>query len=103
MEDKKKDVMEYIAGHFPGAALKYEMKCISKPKFRTDFKIFVSVCNFLRETYQELLTYYVPPSNETKWSKMFGLIESAKESLEIEDYSIKQTSLEQVFLAMAKL
>lgn len=62
---------------------------------------FLFACNFFREAYQELFTYFVPPSNETKWSKMFGLLESAKGSLQIEDYSIQQTSLEQVFIKMA--
>lgn len=78
------------------------MKCIRMQHFKRAIRFILSVFNFSRETYQELLTYYVPPSGETKWSKMFGLIESAKDYLQIEDYSIKQTSLEQVFLAMAK-
>lgn len=49
-----------------------------------------------------MLMYYVPPSDEVKWSSMFGLMESAKKSLNIEDYSISQTSLEQVFLSLTK-
>lgn len=34
---------------------------------------------------------------------MFGLMEAAKKQLHIEDYSISQTSLEQVFLSLTKL
>lgn len=49
-----------------------------------------------------MLTYYVPPSDNMKWSIMFGLMETAKETLRIEDYSISQTSLEQVFLSFTK-
>lgn len=49
-----------------------------------------------------MLTYYVPPSDNLKWSAMFGLLETAKKSLNIEDYSISQTSLEQVFLSFTK-
>lgn len=33
---------------------------------------------------------------------MFGLMEIARRNLEIEDYSISQTSLEQVFLSFTK-
>lgn len=49
-----------------------------------------------------MLTYYIPPNNALKWSSMFGLMESAKKTLNIEDYSISQTSLEQVFLSFTK-
>lgn len=33
---------------------------------------------------------------------MFGLMEDAKDRIDIEDYSISQTSLEQVFLSFTK-
>lgn len=49
-----------------------------------------------------LLTYFIPKS-DLKWSTMFRLMEDAKVSLNIEDYSLSQTSLEQVFLSFAKL
>lgn len=49
-----------------------------------------------------MLTYYVPPTETLKWSSMFGLMETAKKTLHIEDYSISQTSLEQVFLSFTK-
>lgn len=44
----------------------------------------------------------MPPNNRLKWSSMFGLMEIGKETLHIEDYSISQTSLEQVFLSFTK-
>ncbi|XP_055298016.1 phospholipid-transporting ATPase ABCA3-like isoform X5 [Sitodiplosis mosellana] len=56
----------------------------------------------LKEEYLGLLTYYVPPNNKLRWSSMFGLMETAKQTLHIEDYSISQTSLEQVFLSFTK-
>ncbi|XP_069685343.1 phospholipid-transporting ATPase ABCA3-like isoform X4 [Periplaneta americana] len=53
------------------------------------------------EEYQGLLTYCI--SNPTiTWSKMFGIMEKAKRELNIEDYSLGQTSLEQVFLTFTK-
>ncbi|XP_035791057.1 ATP-binding cassette sub-family A member 3-like [Anopheles albimanus] len=55
----------------------------------------------LKEEYQDLLTYYIR-ANNMKWSQIFGIMERAKQWLNIEDYSIGQTSLEQVFLAFTK-
>ncbi|XP_067006390.2 phospholipid-transporting ATPase ABCA3 isoform X2 [Anabrus simplex] len=55
----------------------------------------------LREEYQGLLTYYINNNNLT-WARMFGLMEAAKQQLSIEDYSLGQTSLEQVFLTFTK-
>lgn len=41
---------------------------------------------------------------DLKWFELFGILEEAKadSSLNIEDYSIGQTSLEQVFLSFTK-
>lgn len=36
------------------------------------------------------------------WSRMFGIMEYAKQSLEVEDYTISQTTLEQIFLQFTK-
>ncbi|XP_068631845.1 phospholipid-transporting ATPase ABCA3-like [Battus philenor] len=55
----------------------------------------------LMEEYQGLLTYYLP-DRSVAWSKMFGLLERAKEDYEIEDYCISQTTLEQIFLQFTK-
>ncbi|XP_044269295.1 phospholipid-transporting ATPase ABCA3-like isoform X2 [Tribolium madens] len=56
----------------------------------------------LKERYQELVSYeLVNPKNLTL-SRMFGVIEASKQQLQIEDYSLGQCSLEQVFLSFAK-
>nr|CAD7448665.1 unnamed protein product [Timema bartmani] len=49
----------------------------------------------LREEREGLMTYYIANTTLT-WSKMFGMMEEAKTRLSIEDYSLGQTSLEQV-------
>ena len=49
----------------------------------------------------DILTYHIPSVN-LKWSHMFGRMEDAKEKLNISDYSLGQTSLEQVFLFFTK-
>ncbi|XP_058833503.1 phospholipid-transporting ATPase ABCA1-like isoform X2 [Topomyia yanbarensis] len=55
----------------------------------------------LKEEYQDLLTYYIR-SQHMKWSEIFGIMENSKRTLNVEDYSIGQTSLEQVFLSFTK-
>jgi ATP-binding cassette subfamily A (ABC1) protein 3 len=47
------------------------------------------------EEYEGLLTYRITNPTLT-WSTMFGMMERAKCQLNIEDYSLGQTSLEQV-------
>ena len=56
----------------------------------------------LKEEYYDMLTFNIP-SRIIKWSEIFGILESAKERLNIDDYSIGQSSLEQVFLSFTKL
>ena len=59
-------------------------------------------CHFhFREEHQDSLTFHIAQSS-MKWSTMFGLMETAKQTLEIEDYALGQTSLEQVFLFFTK-
>lgn len=49
----------------------------------------------------DIANYHIPVTN-VKWSHMFGLMEEAKVRLNISDYSLGQTSLEQVFLFFTK-
>ncbi|XP_008193592.2 phospholipid-transporting ATPase ABCA1 isoform X1 [Tribolium castaneum] len=55
----------------------------------------------LKERYQELVTYHLV-NEKMSLSQMFGLIEGSRRQLSIEDYSLGQCSLEQVFLSFAK-
>ncbi|XP_065364636.1 phospholipid-transporting ATPase ABCA3-like isoform X2 [Calliphora vicina] len=55
----------------------------------------------LQEEYQGILTFYIPLSS-IKWSKIFGLMERNRDELNVEDYSISQTTLEEIFLDFAK-
>lgn len=48
-----------------------------------------------------MLTFYIP-LQDLKWSEIFGIIESHREELHVEDYSISQTTLEEIFLEFAK-
>lgn len=53
----------------------------------------------LKEVYNGLLTYYIP--QKQMLSRVFQLIESNKKNLNIEDYLITQTRLEEIFLDFA--
>ncbi|VEN51582.1 unnamed protein product [Callosobruchus maculatus] len=56
----------------------------------------------LSEKYQDMLTYKIT-GTEIPWSKIFSILEGARRSIkDIEDYSLTQSSLEQVFLSFAK-
>ncbi|XP_053607354.1 ATP-binding cassette sub-family A member 2-like isoform X2 [Plodia interpunctella] len=55
----------------------------------------------LMEEYQGLLTYYLP-DRSIAWSRLFGIMERAKRDQAVEDYSISQTTLEQIFLQFTK-
>lgn len=54
-----------------------------------------------REEYYDLLTFHVP-AHDIKWSQIFGTLENARKELNIEDYSIAQATLEQIFLLFTK-
>ena len=48
-----------------------------------------------------MLSFHIPIS-DIKLSLMFGIIENAKEELNIADYSLSQTSIGQVFLYLSR-
>lgn len=57
--------------------------------------------NIYRDESQGILTYIVPVE-KIVWSNVFGVMENAKDSLNIEDYAISQSSLESVVLMFVK-
>jgi ATP-binding cassette subfamily A (ABC1) protein 3 len=54
----------------------------------------------LKEEHQSMVTYQIPSGKS--WAHVFGSIEKAKQQMDIEDYSVTQTTLEQVFLNFAR-
>jgi ATP-binding cassette, subfamily A (ABC1), member 3 len=58
--------------------------------------IFIS-----REEYHDRLTFVVP-QEDVKWSEIFGMLQKAKFQFAIDDYSVGQSSLEQIFLSFAQ-
>lgn len=58
--------------------------------------------SIIQESHKNLFEYILP-FNDTKLSEMFGKLEEARELLSIKDYSVSQTTLDQVFINFAKL
>lgn len=55
---------------------------------------------FFRENYQGRLTFHIPMT--MSWSRMFGVMERNRARLRIENYSLSQGTLEEVFLSFTK-
>ena len=70
------------------AAQLYEIQNRVKQKFELAM---------LKEKYMDLLTFHIT-SNILKWSEVFGIMKQLKQEIQINDFSITQMSLEQVFL-----
>jgi len=56
----------------------------------------------LKDYHQGMVHYHLPQSNDLTWAQIFGIMEEAKQRYSIEDYSVGQTTLEQVFLNFAR-
>lgn len=57
--------------------------------------------SFLKDYHEGMLSYQVKTAG-LSWSRIFGTIEEAKDKLDIEDYSVSQTTLEQLFVSFAR-
>uniref|UniRef100_A0A8C2W134 ATP binding cassette subfamily A member 3 n=1 Tax=Chinchilla lanigera TaxID=34839 RepID=A0A8C2W134_CHILA len=69
------------------------------------FKAFVDLTfpgSVLEDEHQGMVHYHLPGHN-LSWAKVFGILEKAKEKYGVDDYSVSQISLEQVFLSFAHL
>ena len=55
----------------------------------------------LKDIHQGYVHYQIS-SFDISWSKIFGIMEQAKEDYHLEDYSVSQTTLEQVFINFAR-
>lgn len=58
--------------------------------------------SILKDEHQGMVHYHLP-SKDLSWAKVFGILEKAKEKYGLDDYSISQVSLEQVFMSFAHL
>ncbi|KAG8513504.1 LOW QUALITY PROTEIN: ATP-binding cassette sub-family A member 3 [Galemys pyrenaicus] len=83
--------------------LKIQVKMDAPETVLDDVKFFIRMTfpgSILQQENQRILNYYIP-SKDNSWGKVFGILEDAKEQYSVEDYSISQITLEQVFLTFA--
>ena len=73
------------------------------PERVQDFHAFIQASfpkNVLKDKHQGLVKYEL--LGVRSWAYVFGKLEEAKEQFGLEDYSVSQTTLEQVFLDLIK-
>ena len=75
LEQNTTELMEFIEASFPGCELK--------------------------DMHQGLVHYQIS-QDDTTWAHAFGTIERNKDRLQVNDYSVSQTTLEQVFISFAR-
>lgn len=88
-----------------GYALRAKVRCDGRQAALEEFKAFVHLTfpgSVLEDEHQGMVHYHLPGVG-LSWAKVFGILEKAKEKLGVDDYSVSQTSLEQVFLSFAHL
>ena len=57
--------------------------------------------SILKDQHQGFVNYQLKDKDKS-WAKVFAVMEQAKERFDIDDYSVSQTTLEQVFLNFAR-
>ena len=55
----------------------------------------------LKDIHQGMVHYHITDTS-LQWAAIFGIMERAKSTFNIEDYSVSQTTLEQVFINFAR-
>ena len=56
----------------------------------------------LKDHHHALVMYQIRSTENQSWAHVFGSMERARETYHIEDYSVSQTTLEQVFINFAR-
>uniref|UniRef100_A0A4X2LF32 ABC transporter domain-containing protein n=1 Tax=Vombatus ursinus TaxID=29139 RepID=A0A4X2LF32_VOMUR len=96
---------QYLKNKFgSGYTLIAKMKSDSTDSDMERFKDFINLTfpgRTLKHEHQGMVHYNIPTDN-LSWAKVFGILEKAKDEYKLEDYSISQITLEQVFLSFAE-
>ena len=58
--------------------------------------------SIILETHRNLFEFILPFNEHTKLSQIFGKIEKNRMCLKIKDYSVSQSTLDQIFVNFAK-
>ncbi|XP_019504266.1 PREDICTED: ATP-binding cassette sub-family A member 3 [Hipposideros armiger] len=88
-----------------GYSLRAKVRSDGQQEALEEFKAFVDLTfpgSILEDEHQGMVHYHLP-GDDLSWAKVFGILEKAKEKYGVDDYSVSQISLEQVFLSFAHL
>nr|KAF6488606.1 ATP binding cassette subfamily A member 3 [Molossus molossus] len=88
-----------------GYSLQAKVRSDGQQEALQEFKAFVDLTfpgSVLEDEHQGMVHYHLP-GDDLSWAKVFGILEKAKEKYGVDDYSVSQISLEQVFLSFAHL
>nr|KAF6365702.1 hypothetical protein mPipKuh1_000030 [Pipistrellus kuhlii] len=88
-----------------GYSLRAKVRSDGQQEALQEFKAFVDLTfpgSVLEDEHQGMVHYHLP-GDDLSWAKVFGVLEKAKEKYGVDDYSVSQISLEQVFLSFAHL
>ena len=77
LEAKTRSLMEYVHSTFPDSQLK--------------------------DQHDGLVHYRISRAPGLTWARLFGAVERVRSTYDIEDYSVSQTTLEQVFINFARM
>nr|XP_034363568.1 ATP-binding cassette sub-family A member 17 [Arvicanthis niloticus] len=87
-----------------GYSLQAKVQRKRQQQMLEEFKAFVDLTfpgSNLEDEHQNMVQYYLPGQN-LSWAKVFGIMEQAKKDYMLEDYSISQLSLEDIFLSFIR-
>ncbi|KAJ1365622.1 hypothetical protein KIN20_026006 [Parelaphostrongylus tenuis] len=73
-----------------------------KSRFGAGFTLLIRLRHYRDEHHLLQLSYELPKQRGTTWSGLFDKLEELIKEFDFEDYSLSQTTLEQVFLAFSR-
>ncbi|XP_058536329.1 ATP-binding cassette sub-family A member 17-like isoform X1 [Ochotona princeps] len=84
-----------------GYSLQAKVRSKGQQEALEAFKAFVELTfpgSILEDEHQGMVQYFLP-SHGHSWAKVFGILEQARNKYQLDDYSVSQVSLEDVFLS----
>ncbi|KAI4551334.1 hypothetical protein MJT46_017586 [Ovis ammon polii x Ovis aries] len=86
-----------------GYSLRAKIRSDGQQEALEEFKAFVGLTfpgSVLEDEHQGMVHYHLP-GDDLSWAKVFGIMEQAKATYVLEDYSVNQVSLEDIFLSFS--
>ncbi|XP_072691478.1 ATP-binding cassette sub-family A member 17-like isoform X3 [Canis lupus baileyi] len=84
-----------------GYSLRAKIRSDGQQEALEEFKAFVNLTfpgSVLEDEHQGMVHYHLPGA-DLSWAKVFGILEQAKTKFMLDDYSVNQVSLEDIFLS----